>query len=551
MDRSLWLLMELRFRSWLRRLKQGLFTVRGALVALLCVLTLAPSVVAYFISLVGKTAPATAEHTEEIRRIVPLVLLVLCVGNIIGAAGEQAIAFSPAEVNLLFSGPFSRRQLLAYKLIINFFLLLAVALVMTICFSPFAPLIGAAFVGLVLGLMFLHLFLMTVVLIGSMIGAKAFNRRRRLVLGILVALGALVLLHIGSGFFELSPKELVDRAEQTPALVAVLTPFRLYVNAFTATTYWPDLAQWAGPGLALDLVLLGIVFALDAHYLEASANAGERIYANLQRIRSGGLAGAFHGRSVLARFRLPDLPWWGGIGPIAWRQLTAAPRSQAVTGYVLLLAVILVIPFIGSQKVGSGDPMLAPLTVGFLAWISFLLSPMITFDFRSDLDRMDVLKTLPIRSTSIAFGQLLAPVLIVSLVQWLILVILIFLGHRLDLLLGAMVFALPTNFLLFGLDNLLFLLYPTPMVWGTAGNFQTMGRNMLLMMGKFLILGFIGGLTGLACGIVYLMLEFIKGPSLLATLATAWLILSGFAIGVVPLVACAFRRFDVARDTPP
>jgi hypothetical protein len=551
MDRALWMLMQLRFKGWLRQLRRALLTVKGVVVALLCLLCFAPLIISLIISWLAATPPASAEHAEAIRRFVPLVLLALCVGNIATAAGEKAIAFSPAEVNLLFTAPFSRRQLLAYKLVFDFCFVLVIALVMAICFSPFTSRFGAAFVGIVLGFMFLHLILMTVVLIGSMVGAQAYNRRRRWALAILAALGMLVFLHIGSGIFELSPSELLERAEQAPALVVVLTPFRWYVNAFTATQYWPELAQWVLPGLAVDIGLVVIVFALDAHYLETAANAGEKIYANLQKMRSGGLAAAFQSRPGKARFRLPDLPWWGGIGPIAWRQLTAAPRSHGLMGYILLLAVILVIPIIVSQKTDPLQSHLAPLTIGFMAWISFLLTPMITFDFRSDLDRMDVLKTVPLRASRIVLGQLLTPVLITTLVQWLLLVILIFLGHRFDILLGAIVFVVPFNLLLFGIDNLLFLWYPTPPVAATAGSFQMMGRNMLLMMAKFIFVGLIGGATGLVAVPVYFLMDLAQGPSWLASLTVAWLLLTGFAIGLVPLVALAFRRFDVARDMPP
>jgi hypothetical protein len=176
---------------------------------------------------------------------------------------------------------------------------------------------------------------------------------------------------------------------------------------------------------------------------------------------------------------------------------------------------------------------------------------MITFDFRSDLDRMDVLKTLPLRASRIVLGQLLTPVLITSLVQWLLIVVLIFFGHRLDFLLGAIAFVVPFNLLLFGIDNLLFLWYPTPPVTATAGNFQMMGRNMLLMMAKFLFVGLIGGATGLVAVPVYFLMELAQGPSWLASMTVAWLLISGFAIGLVPMVALAFRRFDVARDMPP
>jgi hypothetical protein len=551
MDRALWILLQLRFRGWLRQLGRSLFTVKGVLVALLCLLSLAPVILAFiFHWMVGVSQPSVAEKMEEIKRFAPLALMLLCLLNIVTAAGEQAISFSPAEVNLLFAGPFSRRQLLAYKLVTSFIIVLVIALVITICLSPFTPRIGAAYVGLVLGMMFLHLVIVSIVLIGSMIGAQAYNRRRRWALGFVAVLVSLVILNVGSGIFELSPRELLEAVEQTPALVVVLTPFRWYVNASMATQYWPDLAQWGLLGLAMDVGLVVVVFALDAHYLETAASAGEKIYATLQKVRGTGLA--YQARPSKARFAMPELPFWGGIGPIAWRQLTTALRSQQLLlGYLFLLAIILLIPLIGSQKTGSAPSHLATLTVGAMAWITFLLAPMITFDFRGDLERMDILKTLPLRASRIVLGQVLTPVLIVSLVQWLFLVVLIVLGYRLDLLVGAIPFVLPLNLLLFGIENLLFLWYPSPPPAAMAGNYQMMGRNMLLMLAKFLITGLIGGITGLVAALVYLLMELVQGPSLLASLTVAWLLITGFAIGLVPLVALAFRRFDVARDMPP
>jgi len=551
MDRALWNLLLLRFRGWLRRLGRSLVTVKGVLVALLCLVFLAPVILALvFHSMSGATEPSAAEPMEAIRRFAPLALLLVCVLNIVTAAGEQAISFSPAEVNLLFAGPFSRRQLLAYKLVSSFIIVLVIALVITIGLSPFTSRIGAAYVGLVLGMMFLHLVIVSVVLIGSMIGAQAYNRRRRWALGFVVVLVTLMLLNVGSGIFLLSPRELLEAVEQTPVLVVVLTPFRWYVNAFTATEYWPDLAQWGLLGLAVDVALAVVVFALDAHYLETAANAGEKVYATLQKVRATGLA--FQARPGKARFPLPDLPWWGGIGPIAWRQLTTALRSQGILlGYMFLLAMILLIPLIGSQKTGAAQSNLASWTIGFMAWISFLLAPMITFDFRGDLDHMDILKTLPLRASRIVLGQLLTPVLIVSLVQWLFMAVLILFGPRLDLLVGAIAFILPLNLLLFGIENLLFLWYPSPPAAAMAGNYQMMGRNMLLMLAKFLIMGLIGGMAGLIAAPVFILMELVQGPSLLASLTVAWLLISAFAIGPVPLVALAFRRFDVARDMPP
>ena len=56
---------------------------------------------------------------------------------------------------------------------------------------------------------------------------------------------------------------------------AILEPFRWFVRAFTAQRVWPDFVRWAGLGLAADVGLLMVVFALDAHYLESAAAACE------------------------------------------------------------------------------------------------------------------------------------------------------------------------------------------------------------------------------------------------------------------------------------
>ena len=173
---------------------------------------------------------------------------------------------------------------------------------------------------------------------------------------------------------------------------------------------------------------------------------------------------------------------------------------------------------------------------------------MITFDFRGDVDRMDVLKTLPIAPSRLVLGQLFAPVLLVTLVQ-LILVVIVQLawGGAAELLAVVVAFAVPVNFLLFGLENLLFLWFPTRMLPATPGDVQMMGRYMLLFLLKVLALSVAGGLVAAVAAAVY----FASGQRTLPAFAAAWVLVCALAAALVPLVAHAFQRFDVARDTPP
>src|SRR6202000_1214694 len=53
---------------------------------------------------------------QGIQMIAPLALLAICMLTVVSSVGDRAIAFTPGEVALLFAAPFTRRQLIAYKL---------------------------------------------------------------------------------------------------------------------------------------------------------------------------------------------------------------------------------------------------------------------------------------------------------------------------------------------------------------------------------------------------------------------------------------------------
>jgi hypothetical protein len=74
-----------------------------------------------------------------------------------------------------------------------------------------------------------------------------------------------------------------------------------------------------------------------------------------------------------------------------------------------------------------------------------------------------------------------------------------------------------------------------------------MGRLMLTYLAKAVGLILAGGATALIAVPTY----FLLGRNLPVALTVAWFVLTGFAAGQIPLLILAFRRFDVARDTPP
>src|SRR5262249_49910452 len=157
-----------------------------------------------------------------------------------------------------------------------------------------------------------------------------------------------------------------------------------------------------------------------------------------------------------ARFSLPMPPRLGGVGPTIWRHGLVVTRSYLP---VLLLvgvggmAVAMALSPAGSDNEGGWRTV---MLAGILIASPLFVTPPVLCDFRGDVDRMDVLKALPIRPIYLAIGELLAPSLLVVAVQAVAVIILqIILGRFEPLLVAVPLLALPVNFVLFAIENLL------------------------------------------------------------------------------------------------
>jgi hypothetical protein len=154
---------------------------------------------------------------------------------------------------------------------------------------------------------------------------------------------------------------------------------------------------------------------------------------------------------------------------------------------------------------------------------------------------------LPLPAWRVTAGQLLTPVLLLLLFQWIVLGLIQILTRPQDgVPLGAAVFLPPVNLLFFEIENLFFLWFPTRLTMGVS-DFQALGRHMLLWIAKMAVLVVTLAAASLAGLAAYLLF----GQSWIAALAAGWLVIAAVAAGLLPLVALAFQHFDVAADVPP
>lgn len=530
-------ILRLRLRSTRRRMVRGLKSPKGAALffmgMLLFTLWLAPSV---WLVLSGKQG-----DPENLRTFFPLIILVMCAVTVFTSAGENAIYFSPAEVDFLFAGPFGRRELLVYKVLGTQVNTAFSALLVSVILLRWGGWWPAVYVGIYLTLQFVQLLAMTVMLIGQMAAEQAYTRARKLLLAVLGVLVAAALWQAASAQAEPGFLGLIQRVRESWALRYVLLPLEPFAGAVAAQGFLPDLLAWGSLALAVNLVLFGVVIWLDAEYNDAAVVISQKIYGRLQRARQSGMAPT---RRTVARTRVPQFPWLGGAGPILWRQVTNAMRnSRTIIIALVIMAICFGAPLM-SKKAEARHTL--PLAISMLTWLTIFLSMMIRFDFRMDLDQIQWLKMLPLRPSAVAAGELLAPVLMTAAIQIILAGGVAYAAGQAPIAGYVAAFAIPVNLLMFGSENVMFLLSPARTVAFSPGDFQVFGRQLLLMLVKTLLLIVCGGTAGLIGGVAYWLL----GRDKLVFLLTTWAALTLQSTLIIPCAAWAYRRFDVSLDTP-
>jgi hypothetical protein len=547
----LWLLIGLQLRGWLRYLWRSLGTVKGAFLAILgsgvlLSLWLLP------LLLSSPDLPAVSvDVADKIRDYGPAGLIAYCLANVLLSGNERGVYFTPAEVNFLFPGPFRRRSLLVYKVLSTLLIGLPTAAVMLLFLHVYAAWMAAAFVGVLLVFVFIELFSMAINLLACSLGTRLFSRTRQVLFGVVLAAALAALAWAASHAQGQPPQDWFSRLGDTPAWRLLSRPLRSFFDAFLARD-GRELAASAGLAMLVNLALLGLVLALDANYMESSAATSARVYARLQRLRRAGLAGDAPRSGALARLSLPSLPYWGGIGPTLWRQLTTAMRGLGRLLLVLaIVSALMLVPLTTGSDKGDGDPGMKLAAI--LLWLTIFLTTLVPFDFRGDVDRIALLKTLPVPAWRLTVGQLLTPTLLLSAVQWAFLAVMVpFVPESSEWTVSPLmlaIFAPALNFMQFALDNLLFLLFPSRLMASSPGDFQAVGRNVLFMLAKVLVLV----LVMMPAFLVALLTMVLthneqKATALAGPVLGLSILLSGPAL--VPLVVLAFRAFDISRDTP-
>jgi hypothetical protein len=541
MDPALLRLLAMRTRGALRLRLMQLFSLRGALflVALggILWLTIATgNTVPTETLLVGASLDSAAVRAQ-IETFMPLALFGMTLLTVALTTGPS-FHFSPSEINLLFVGPFSRRDLLLYK----FIAYAAGAALSAALLLPFAQSeAGSAFATFSAAFLTLLFVQLNSAAAGMAWQALQGNRLARLkwpAMALVCAVALVALVHAWVTP-DRSMSGLLSDLRHSLIGSILLLPYIVFAELFLARTETSDLALWAMLAVLINGLLLWTVIRLDRHTSEQALLEHTRLSDRWERMRQGGSFWATE-RSEVRSIR--SAPTLGGLGPIAWRQAIKSVRNSAK-----LIAIFMAFGACAGplSSIAGVSPTSEHGLVMIFFFFGFILPRSLICDFRGDLSRMETYKTLPIPPWRISMGQLVVQVLLSYAVALVMIASFLVFGDRLatSVALVLAAFALPLTLLLYAVENTIFLLFPAkPIPMGRA-DFEFLGRSLIEFILKTVV---ILVAAALAFGVGVLLFTTLGSTLFLAGLAS-WATLTLIAGLATFGTQFAFRRFVVAE----
>lgn len=490
---SLRKLISLRMRARLRRMLQTAFSPRRMGLTIITILLTLVWFGSAWINAVMREPYAP----DKFRDGISLVLTAYFLWHVVRFSWkrpEQEMELTPAELFFLTSGPFSRRQIITYRLTTLLPSSLFKTTLVCVLLFPDLPVFPLGFLGFLSGMMFLEY--VRVILETSSYGAR--NREyfiaRSITFAGLVLFGFLVISGVVRNTQDGMPNQIegfrdlavamwgeINELRATQSMKALEAPFTVFARLSTAPRFDLPAAGWL-------LAAFGMVVFAGQTALWADR------YFHRRRVRDERLSfeseGAIDRQTFVEKqgtlFRLISIPHLKGVGPVCWRQF------QGVRAYPMSVLVSLLIP-----GVMALFPLFVPnttfLTVSVsVLFFSFVLLPSaLKFDFRRDYDRLSSLKMLPLSSTSVVVGQILTPVILTFLFQVVVLSIAIAVRpYWFENLLGSLSLMLPLVVFFFALDNLIFLWFPHRV---NEEGFEVFLRTILTFTAKGILFGLILG----------------------------------------------------------
>lgn len=518
------------------------------------------------------------ELLQTLQSLGAFILVLNLIGAWIFGGSRAALNFTEPEIAFLFPAPVARRSLIHFRLLRGQLRILFTALFLGLLSGRWTNFGGSTLThsfGWWIILSFLNLHLIAAAFTRDRLLAAGLSERLRRVIVILavVALAAVSIRWIQNATQNIS---FADSAELeafaakifgAPALHFLLWPFQFVVRPFLAPTLLGFFQALPAAIILLVLQYFWVIWA-EVSFEDATIDRARRRADTVLAWRKN------RGSALRQASREQKEPF--PLRPVGFRALAfywkasievgrfAYPRSFATVGTFAVVALLFLLrqpTFAPAAKVIGG-------VIGIIGGYALILSPAI---FRRAaqrmLDSIEVSKAYPVAGWEIILGELLCPISLVTMFEWIVLTLLAIIGcHSPELVrqapgmlitaaIGLGLLVAPLSGLLFSINCAGMLFFPAWISTGVnAGpGIERFGQRLIFVAGYVLILAVAlvpaAGLGGGAFLLAKLLSSTPEVPVAFGALFCAATLLGEFAL-VVAALGRRYERFDLSAELP-
>lgn len=356
-----------------------------------------------------------------------LIILWILVTWLFGGS-EPALAFTPAEIQLLFPAPVSRRTLVHYKIVqVQIPLLITVLVLMmlrsTTSGAPTSLPLALRAISAWVVMMSLYLYRVASSLVRMHLAQGGRSKLRRYALPVAIEAAAIGVLAWGivqawprivAAWDARSIEGAVRALHEAPGAAVVLWPFHALVAPLFARTG----AAWlASIGWALVILFAMYLWAIRSAvgFEEAAMLRSERLAAQQASRRLRGASGATKIRSGRSLFTLSlsGRPWVA----IVWKNVTALQRMTDARRALVFLAIAVVAVGANASERSSMPAILSGLLIAAVVWLALFGAIAFRVDLQQDMLRLSLLRAFPVSSAALVGAEIASSVVTICAIQ--------------------------------------------------------------------------------------------------------------------------------------
>ncbi|HEY9227062.1 MAG TPA: putative ABC exporter domain-containing protein [Gemmatimonadaceae bacterium] len=501
--------------------------------------------------------------------IVTLLAVITLMGSWLFGSDATALAFTQAEVSLLFPAPLTRRALIGYKLFRAQIAVLINALIWVFVLrrggSALHPMLRAISLWVLFSTLNLHR--LGAALVRSSLrehGAPGVRRNRWSTIAFGV-LGLALLVGLSNHREQLTAGQGIGHfftalgaALAAPPASWALYPFHLVV----APTFAQTAAAWVhliGPAVVVLAAHMWWVFRADTAFEDAAIQASADRARRLEEMRSRRtLAIPKPVRGVKSTIALASV----GHPAVAvfWKNILCLRRTAQLRLFIGPLTMAVVLGAALTADRDAGNDVAAIIATSALSLAAMLLvfgGRLIRNDMRQDMQHLPFLKALPVAPGELMIAEVASSALPMAAVQVSLIVIayisaaltnfsLIDANIRLGVLIAAPIAAVALNAALMTIQNGTAVLFPGWIRLGPAVStgVEALGQNVLATVANLVSLVLALVLPGLAGFLVIGAFGGMRVSSLVVAIIVGSIILAIETYGALRLLGRVFARAE-------